>query len=222
MSWYWYVLTGLIVILLVLMFSEIKIKIFFNREQKNDYFKIDLWFLYVIHLKKEFPLIELDNLSEGIKYTSKTNLNNSKVSENKKNRITISKIEDMYHNFIEIIKHIRNFNKSVKDFVKHLHVDNYKWETIIGTGDASLTGVLNGVLWGIKSFIIGWISSNTILEQCPVLKVKPEYNDKIFHSRFECILRFRVGYFIIIAVQLVFKYLTGGRKKWRENTLFKV
>lgn len=221
MSWYWYVLMILFILLLGIMFSEVKIKFFFNKEEKNDYFKIDIWFLYIIHLKKEFPLIELGNLSEGIKYSSNSNLNNSVINKNKKNRITLAKIKDKYHHFIEIVKHVPNLSKSVKQFTKHVHVDNYKWETIIGTGDASDTGILNGLLWGIKSFVIGWISSNTILEKSPILIVKPEYNNKIFHSRFECILRFRVGYFILIGAQLMFKYLTGGRKKWRENTLFK-
>ncbi len=218
MSWIWYVIIILILSFIGFMLSQIKIKIYFNKEDKNDFLEFDIWFLYLFHFRKRIPLLELD---EGIKTESESDLNHNSLSDKKKNRITVKELREHYQHYKIILERISNFKLLIKDFTKHVHIDSFRWESTIGTGDASNTGILNGIAWVVKSYIIGWLSCNTLLKINPMLLVKPEYKNKIFKSKFECIFRFRVGYFIVTSMRLLFKYLIGGGKKWQENILSK-
>ncbi|OEF97248.1 hypothetical protein BHF71_03685 [Vulcanibacillus modesticaldus] len=217
-----YILIFILLLIILLIFSEVKIHILYKKDQNNDFMEVNLWFLYrLIHIKKKISLIDADAKDRGIKYKSSTNVNSVPKPETKKERITVEKIIDWNKKFKHLLKRVHNLKKEVNAFLKHVKIDLFIWESKIGTGDAMETGIVTGVVWGLKGYILGLVSKYTVVKSLPFLDVKPIFTNKIYHSRFECILRFRIGYLIVTGIRLIFKFYKGGRKVWQENILSK-
>ena len=69
--------------------------------------------------------------------------------------------EDLLNGFKDmekLLKHVVSFHRIVRHFLKKVNVTQVEWHTIIGTGDAALTGMLTGAVWAVKGSIIGMIS----------------------------------------------------------------
>lgn len=222
MSWYWYVIIFLILAISLIILSEVKVHILLKKQEKNDFIVVNLWFLYnLIHIRKEIPLVLAKSFEEGIMYESNTSVNKTKKTDEKKERITPRKAVKWRKQTKKFLSEIHNFYAIIKVFLKHVKIDLFKWESKIGTGDAMVTGILNGLLWGVKGSIIGLISKYFRMTEKPIFSVVPEYNKVLYHSMFECILRFKVGHVIVTGIRILFKLTKGGGKKWRENIQFK-
>lgn len=220
MHWYWYVILAFTSILILFILSEIKIRLTINKQKNNDFIEIKVWIFYnLIRITKKIPIIAFESVNEGIKYKSETNKPGNNTE--KKDRITKKKVINWRKQFKQIVHHIHDFYIILKKFVKKIRIDVYKWETIVGTGDAMDTGLISGLLWGIKGSTLGIVSNYAQLHTNPIISVSPEFNKQIYTSRFECILRFRVGYLIITGIRLIVKLFQGGRKKWQKNILSK-
>ena len=222
MNWLIYILIFIVVLLILILFSEVRVRVLFKKDDQDDMLEINLRLFYqLIRINKKIPMIKLESAEEGIKYQSETNAQATDASaektSEKKNRITGHKLLEWRKQLKQILNQVRDLYPELKKFLKHVQIDKYQWESIIGTGDAVNTAVLTGVIWGLKGSLLGLITAYVKLAPKPFIKVIPEYSKEIFQSRFECILRFRVGYLIFTGIRILFKFLQGGRKKWQKN-----
>lgn len=222
MAWYGWVLLFLFFLILLVAFSEVKIQIKINKKYKNDYVQINMWFLYnLIHLHKKIPLIKLESAKEGIGFTSETNIQSQNV-QSKKDRLTPKKLSYYQKQYKHVLNQIHDFYPVIKQFLKHIRMDQFSWQSVIGTGDAMNTGVLSGVLWGFKGLTVGIVSKYMKLTKKPALNVIPDFKQKRMQIQFECILRFRVGHVIVTGMRLLSKYLKGGLKNARRSSYSRV
>ena len=222
MNWIWLSLLVFIFLLLIIIFTEVKVHFTFNKEEKNDFLEIHIWlFFKLIHIKKKIPIILFESIDEGIKFKSKTEVSKSGFSDKKKDRITSKKVSIWRQQFKRLVNQIHDFYRVVKSFLKHIKVDLYKWESVIGTGDAMKTGLLNGILWGVKGSTLAFLSKYMILNKKPVLKIDSDFKNEIYQSRIECILRFRLGYLILTGMRLIKLYL-GGEKSGRRTSYSRI
>ena len=72
-----------------------------------------------------------------------------------------------------------------------------EWHTLMGTGQAGETGALTGIIWGVKSMIIGIMSHTFTLHAMPKMSVQPVWNQAIIQTRFQCVLHFYLGHLLI-------------------------
>lgn len=217
MSLLWYVLAFFILIFLIIINSNVKIHILFNREEKNDFLEFEFNFIFGIHIRKKIPIIQLNNINEGVILKEETQLNNATKNVDKE-RVTVKKVRHFYRYYQKLLLRIDMFKKSIRRFFKHVYVEEYSWTTLIGTGEAKNTGIVSGIFWGIKNYFIGLLSAYAKLEQMPKLSITPEYNKKIFSTRIDCIIKFKMGHVILLGIRLIFKYIIGGIKNvWRTS-----
>lgn len=66
----------------------------------------------------------------------------------------------------------------------------------VGTGDASTTGVVYGILWTGLGVLVRVVDRFTVLEKSPEIEVQPHFHSAILEGDFNCILQVRAGYAI--------------------------
>lgn len=218
MDFLWYVFFFFLILILLIIFSKVKINLLVNKQAKNDFIEVKiLLFFGLIKYQKRIPLIIFESLDEGIKYQSETNISGMGDTKTKIDRITEEKYKKWSFEFEKILKHIKDLYAIIKKFLRHVQLEIKQWETQIGTGDAMSTAIIVGVAWELKGIFLGLSSKYMLLNENPNLIVKPDFNNQVLNSRFECIFSFRVGYFIVTGIRLLIKYIQGGEKNGRRT-----
>jgi len=83
------------------------------------------------------------------------------------------------------------------------------WRTEIGTGDPAQTGLLAGVIWGLKGLILAACSRLLAPGGAgPVVEIRPSFDRACFNMAFNCVLDVRLGHIFITGL----KYLKIKRK----------
>ena len=62
----------------------------------------------------------------------------------------------LWHNLIVwgTDKKLQEVHTIVKDFLKRVKINGWKWHTQIGAGDAASTGIVTGYAWGQKEWLL--------------------------------------------------------------------
>ena len=90
----------------------------------------------------------------------------------------------------------------VRRMLKMLVIQRLEWKSVAGMGDAMDTALLNGCLWAFKSWVVGWVSRQTRLQEL-ALNVKPDFSGKSLESRLYCIFKIRLAHIIFMIVYLL-------------------
>ncbi len=102
--------------------------------------------------------------------------------------------------------------KMISIFLKHLYIQEFKWHTIIGTGDAMYTALSIGSLWALKGTLIGYLTglstSKTIM-----VNIQPDFDGNRIYSDLTCIFKLRIVHIMLIAIHIIWfkirRYLNG-------------
>ena len=54
----------------------------------------------------------------------------------------------------ELIKRLQEVHTIVKDFLKRVKINGWRWHTQIGAGDAASTGIVTGYAWVTKEWLL--------------------------------------------------------------------
>ncbi len=74
----------------------------------------------------------------------------------------------------------------------------FQWRTEIGTGEPCLTGIINGIAWGLKGFVLTFISRLFSPGGAkPFVAVAPDFQRVCFNTFLDCIFEVRIGYIIL-------------------------
>ncbi|WP_158589610.1 MULTISPECIES: DUF2953 domain-containing protein [Clostridia] len=107
-----------------------------------------------------------------------------------------SQLQDLY-------KMLPKVNPLVTTALQHIVIRNWRWYTEGGLGDAALTGMTAGGLWGIKGVITSWIMRKTKKDCRPDLQVKPLFQQSHFEMFFSCMVSTRITHAIHTFVKLI-------------------
>jgi hypothetical protein len=139
-----------------------------------------------------------------------------------KHHITKEKIARFYRSSKLLMENIVGFPVWVKDSLSRVRCTQLRWETRVGIGDAPETAMTTGLLWGVKSSLLGFLFSSMQIETKPKVLVEPQYNQMQFSTEFACIVKIRVGHAMVAGLLLLFRILRvkGGLRTW-QSILFK-
>jgi len=93
--------------------------------------------------------------------------------------------------------------------LKKVRLRRLTWHTEIGTGDPSQTGLLTGVVWGLKGLIL--TAFNRLLapgSAGPVVEIWPSFDKACFNTALDCAFDVRLYHLFITGL----KYLIIKRK----------
>lgn len=208
------ILVMVLLILIMIWFSKIRIGIYVKKDGVDDRIKIDIGLLNgLIRLRREIPYIRVE--SDGIQV--KQTLESGDTTLNKqKSWITSRKIKKFQYEAKQLIERVVGFHQIIKRFLAKVKIRKLTWNSRIGTGDAAETGVLAGLIWGIKSGLIVVVRRFMEVEEPPKITVNPSFMQACFYSEFECKLHFRCGHAIMAGLALLINWIRGRRKNKKK------
>lgn len=92
--------------------------------------------------------------------------------------------------------------KILSQFLKHLYIQEFKWYTTIGTGDAMYTALSSGSIWAIKGMIISALTCLSTA-QTVMINVQPDFDGKRVYSDLSCIFKLRIAHIMLIAIRII-------------------
>nr|WP_066063482.1 DUF2953 domain-containing protein [Neobacillus soli] len=222
MFWLLLVLCILLFLFLLILFTKVTIRVNYYHHNDNDDLKVEfrVWF-GLIRYKLNVPLIKIDDNSPSVIVNSHTQMGSSSGDspEKKVNKITPANILTNLQNTKELIQHVFGMHVIVRKFFRKVTMKRFKWETMIGVGDAAHTGMATGALWSIKGGIIGLLSHYLKVKDMPELSVTPHFQAAVIQTRFTCIIQFRIGHAMLAGLKLI-KFWKGGRPRFKSKTNF--
>lgn len=222
--WVWIILVIVLVGLVVLL-SDVQTRFFVSRVKNNDHVSIQIKALFgLVRYKIEIPIIKFKGIEQGIAVKAEHAKTNTQgpIDELFK-KVTMDKITETYRHAQLLLANFFNFSKWLTQTLTHIRCVQLRWNTWIGLGDASDTAVSTGIVWALKSSLLGFALRHIQLDTTPKLQVIPQFNRMQFSTELLCIFNIRLGYALVaglLFVANIFK-VQGGMKTWL-NIVFKV
>ncbi|WP_027416448.1 DUF2953 domain-containing protein [Aneurinibacillus terranovensis] len=212
------ILCMLIILLIILWTTSIRIQIVYKRENENDRFEVEIsiWRgLLRYHLN--IPLLDLQSLTKGVTMSHRAkSADGDNISRKRKERITPHTVYRLRERFLGLLDNIHDFSEILKRTLKTIRCERLEWTTRVGIREASATGTLTGLVWGVKSGIIAVIAHYISMYAIPRLQVIPDFNNEQFNTQFLCIVKFRLGNAIIAGIRLLLN-LRKGRESYGSS-----
>ncbi len=220
--WIW--LIAIFVLLAIIFWSRIKVTLNWSREQENDKLFADIRALFgLFRYRFQLPTLDFSRFHKGLIVKSETiNKNSAQADSQDQFKINFAKIVKAYRNYKLILESTKGFREWSDRFLSHIHCTSISWKTRVGVGDAAETAISAGIVWAIKTSLLGYLLKSVQLEAQPEIAVQPMYAHSHFSSALTCTLKFQLGYAVIAGLMLLIRILKvkGGIKTW-QHILFK-
>lgn len=221
----WMTAAGLffLLILTVILNSQVVVKGHLRRVGDNDDAELNIKALFgIIRYRIKVPIMQFTGTSVQLKeQVSTTSVGFDSWKQFNKD-IDTEKVVNSIDKFKYILQITRNLTGWVRLTLTKVRLDEWNWSTSVGTGDAMWTAMATGLVWSVKTSIIGVLSQMVKLKAEPKMNVQPIYQRTAFTTEWSCIAQIRFGYAILAGLQLLvrMKKMKGGVKAW-QNILFK-
>ncbi|MDR0267268.1 DUF2953 domain-containing protein [Paenibacillus sp.] len=212
------VIAVIIILILVAAMSDITCTVRFSKKGQNDRAELDIYMLYgLVRFHYEMPKLTFENMKKGFLLKLEKG-NSNRQSGNAMNiRINKKKIEFWAHDFRVLLNSTVALKKWLQRTFAHVRIQELNWSTSFSTGEAEWTAIVTGILWTLKTTLIGWLSFQVRVKNNPRLHVIPEFRDELlFSTEFNCVSRLNFGlamYASFILLSRILK-IEGGLKKW--------
>ncbi|WP_442601151.1 DUF2953 domain-containing protein [Paenibacillus sp. KN14-4R] len=214
------ILIGLCLLLFVLSCTYVEGKMHIRRVKNNDSFTFEFKALFgLIRHRFEVPIVDFMNMSQGIKVKSKeVNANSHKTVGKKKTSITRRGLSRSIHNTRMILQQTRDLNRWLIQTLSTIKCSYFQWDSRIGIGDAPNTAMAVGVLWAVKTSLLGWVFRYIQLQSPPKLSVNPQYNQTTYSTEILVTLKTRIFYLFLARRRLKvrLKQSKGGLRTWQR------
>lgn len=219
MDWVWTSLGILGSLFLVICLLPIQIVIHYERNSEKDHVEIRFSTLFgLIRYSVEFPIVNLvmtSNKQVQIQAKAKSDVGDKTRKQRPWVTLAVEQIRKVFEIQQSMVEKLHNFMPHLRNLSKTFHIQQLKWETELGIGDAALTGTAAGLAWSVKGTVIGMLSHIFTLQTQPMMRVIPAFHQTIFATRVDCIIRFWLGQAIFEGIKMVIYLLREGKRPWR-------
>jgi len=194
--------------MVVFLFFKINISIKFCRTSETYQFAITVSLLKGL-LKITFPFTTKDHrfCKVIVKFLRKFKIVRVEKEQKKKEdtfsfsklKSTTEIIHEQYAMFKQVFSKVRNYLK------RRLVCNQLTFYLDFGLGDAALTGISSGIVWGTVYNMVAIINSSCILKKTDI-NIHPDFNESKANIDLCCIFTFRIVHIIIIFGIFLFSY----------------
>ncbi|MFN7250643.1 MAG: DUF2953 domain-containing protein [Anaerobacillus sp.] len=211
MHWIWWVVISIVSFLVLLPFAKITVNLTYFHEQDNDELKIKISTLFgLASYRINVPVLKIDEDSAAI--IVKEEQHSAIGDTEKTEKFTPERILNDLRKLKDFLTHVVGFHKIVRKLLNKISITKFSWRSIVGIGDAALTGTLVGAVWGIKGSTLGIITNYMRLKVAPEIEVHPNFQRLTSHTELACIFSFRLGHAIIAGLQII--------RHWKKRPKF--
>ncbi|MEK5407174.1 DUF2953 domain-containing protein [Paenibacillus sp. FSL W8-0439] len=221
--WKWISIAIIIVIFIVLaiLLSRIRLKLEIAKHDNDDRAHLEIRFLYgLIKMDYDIPAILITGLKKGLLYRLDRNKNIHKTDASvDSGNIDTEKIKQFIHDIRVLLKGTQSLQRWLRHTLAHVTVSKMEWSTNISLADAAYTATSTGMLWGLKTTLIGFASSIVRMECTPKVFVVPYWVDRLrFTTILNCEAKISFGYLIFSMLRLSFRIwrVPGGIEAWKR------
>ncbi|CAM3967862.1 DUF2953 domain-containing protein [Paenibacillus alkaliterrae] len=221
----WITAAGLFFLLIfaLVLSSPVVIKGHLRRVGINDDAELNVRALFgLIRYRYKIPIIQFTGSSVEIKEQVSSSSAGINTWKQFNDDIDAEKVVNAIDKMKTILQMTRNLTGWVRRTLTKVRLDEWKWSTSVGTGDAMWTAMATGFVWSVQTSVLGILSQMVKLHAEPKMNVQPIYQQPAFTTEISCIAQIRFGYAILAGLQLLvrIKKVKGGVKAW-QNILSK-
>ncbi|MFC0187871.1 DUF2953 domain-containing protein [Fictibacillus aquaticus] len=143
-----------------------------------------------------------------VEYTEKE-INSKRKQKIRRKKISFSVIFSRFKRVKAELKHIHHLASIAAGFLKNVKLYRFRWETVIGTGDASSTAVMSGLLWSVKGIVNTLLYSFLSVQREPHIEVHPVFSHAYSKTHVSGMFSFRIGHAIVVMLRVT--------KAWRKS-----
>jgi hypothetical protein len=219
MAW---VLVVLILFGLVLLvgLSYLRIHFFFSRVKDHDLLSVQFKLLRgLLKFCIVVPYDQYRGVCSGILIKLGALGKKQKSKPDKpKQPFSPERLSDLFQWAKRALSHVDEVTDWLRDMFAHVKCSEFRWDTRLGVGDAAETAVATGMLWALKSSIIGFIFHYVVLEVKPQVTIQPQYNDTAFTTELSCHAKIRLGHIFLSVFRLGVRIVRskGSLKSWQK------
>ncbi|QQK77318.1 DUF2953 domain-containing protein [Salicibibacter cibarius] len=138
---------------------------------------------------------------------------NKRKTKQSEKKGTPTDVEKQKETAQSALNRVTDFTKIVGQFLKNIRVHEFRWESVLGTGDAATAGTLSGFAWMGKSAVFALIAKLMTVRHMPHLNVTPVFQAAFFRTSLTCIVSFSVGN----AMRGLIRVLIHVRKRKKQS-----
>ncbi|MGG0723192.1 DUF2953 domain-containing protein [Bacillus mycoides] len=188
----WFIIGIVLLIILYIVLSKISLKVTFlySEMEKQCLLQVKIWMI-------RYTFDVLERIEKQKKKTGQ------KIEKAEEEGGIENKVMAQLDSIGEIVKKLQEIHATIKKFLKRVKINQWRWYSQIGTGDAASTGIVTGFAWSTKGMVVGVVGEYMHIIDIPVLEITPVFQGKGFASRCELTASFRIYRSIIVALMLL-------------------
>ncbi|KAA6470374.1 DUF2953 domain-containing protein [Bacillus cereus] len=192
MNWLVIVMGIVLLLILFILFLKISLKftLLYSEMEKQCLLQVKIW-----NITYTFDVLE------RIEKTEKKTKQKSEKAEAEGG--IENKVMAQLDSIGEIAKKLQEIHSVLKKNLKKVKINQWRWHSQIGTGDAASTGIVTGFAWSTKGMIVGVVGEYMHIIDIPELEITPVFQAKGFASRCELTASFHMYRSIITAIMLL-------------------
>lgn len=218
MLWAGLVVCVVLIVILMVLLSFIRGEFYFSRVKDNDTLSVEMRALFgLIRYRYVIPIIQFKGFTKGILIKSEVVTKaEAKLKDESKDHITKEKVISFYKEAKDALVHTLSLYDWMKQTLAKVQCTELKWITRVGIGDAPETAITTGMIWGIKSSLLGFTMRYVQLKATPRIDVIPQFNEKVFSTEVRVAGRIRVWHVMFAGVRLMARAskVKGGIRTW--------
>lgn len=205
---YFFLLGAFFLVLITL--TSIAIRITYIRDGEDDELIVIVSGLFgLVNVKREINLIELImSAKPGVRMEYE--IEATKKGKLIKEGSSFLSYKEAVWGFQRALRLYRKFKKAFDFIRKRTAVKELSWETSLGTGDAAVTGMAVGLMWVFKTAVISILNTRLRKLRLGTVEVTPGFDCVKFRTKFDCILRFKIGHAIIASIIIISAIIKDG------------
>lgn len=178
MEWLYYLLATMFVMGLILLSLNIYVAFDYAMNEHEHQLIIEIFISQLRLLKKQHDMTQILAMSQHsrLDYRISRHLN-------------------------QLPQLLKGMLKLTKDLLQRLTFHQFSWQTTIGTGEASSTGILVGGLWSIKSILMGFLMQYCQFKCQPQTDLAPQFQRKEMSTKLNCMVSIRLGKAIFMLIR---------------------
>lgn len=203
------VFTVILCFLILILFLNIRLGIKYVGIGENQNFTLNISLVKTI-FKIEIPFIDTEKKYHQWGFLFKKRTKQRKIGDNQKEQkefISFEKIKDVsekaYDTFQKYLDVLIAFNRYMK---KKIKCENFSLKMNYGLGDAALTGISAGMLWGVIYSLLGVLDRYFEFLEMDVA-INPDFNDIKLQMEFNCIFKIKIVHIIIVILIVLYTFI---------------
>ena len=191
--WWWIGISAVLVLLLIVTAaSPLTVLIYLIKAGKDEHAVLKIRGLYgLFRFHYELPVIGLERWWESI--ALKTEHKGMEASGQSEQSMSIRTFIKSAKDFAAVIRTTEGLKERMRRMLKRVSCTEFRWNTYIGTADAAETAIMTGVVWAIKSVLLGKLFSMIRLNDRPAVMVNPQYNQNRFQTELRIAISVPLG-----------------------------